>query len=450
MDLRSTSIGSIRMAAKRAPKLTASAMLAGCVVIVYYAVVAAFCPNGPYFDDFFSILEPVVNLARRPGVSDWIAVLISQNNQHRVITTHLSAVASWMLLGHVSFWGLNLFGNLLLLLAAGSIKASIDAPDNARHLGRSAAASVLIIACLLFNFSFFRLLSFPMAAVSNVGVYAFAILGFWALFSGRTWAGFAALLASAASQANGLIGLPLATVFLLRQRDWRRAAWAAVSSAIVIGLYFRHYDLHATMSPMLSPPADASLGAHTSIPLRVVYLFVQIGSLAMLNNRAMHLPVAFVAIPFFTGIGLVWVHYRLVREGALAERPALAAFMLFLLAAFLAITVVRVSASVDDWVPVRYKLISCLYACSVVALSAAQFTQRHPGRVSLSGVLAGCAMLYWLTSLIYLPVHVAHYRQYVAPLVTEAWYTQQQSDAARQILDEAQTMDIFRWRQRID
>ena len=46
----------------------------------------------------------------------------------------------------------------------------------------------------------------------------------------------AALLASAALQANGFIGSPLATMLLLGQRDWRRAAWTAALSAIVIGM----------------------------------------------------------------------------------------------------------------------------------------------------------------------------------------------------------------------
>ncbi|ANB75654.1 hypothetical protein AYM40_25275 [Paraburkholderia phytofirmans OLGA172] len=416
------------------------------VVILYYSIVVKFCPNAPYFDDFFSILEPLTRIAENPSRSNIIASLVSQNNQHRVITTHIAAIFSWLVAGKVSFWALNLFGNTLLLVAAFAIVRSLQPADQSMEKSNEVGTYKLVVAFLLFNLSFFRLLSFPMAAVSNFGVYAFAILGYWALFSGRTVVGFLSLVASVASQANGLIALPLAAIYLALNRDWRRAAWASGLSVVTIGLYFFHYDFHATMSPLIIANSQTDGGSSVSLPTRLLYLFVQIGSLGMLNNRAVTLPKELVIIPALTGVALIILHFRLLWVGALKERRALSAFLWFLLAAFAAISIVRINSNIDDWVAVRYKLISCLYAASLLGLVAKTTEKKIFAKYSWSGVLISITFIYWTTSFAYLLPHISHFRKFTAPLTTERWDSKQEADAAALVLSKAESLNIYKWK----
>jgi hypothetical protein len=415
-------------------------------ILLYYSIVAAFCPDAPYFDDFFSILEPLTRIAEDPSPQNIIASLVSQNNQHRVITTHIAAIVSWLVAGKVSFWALNLFGNILLLVAALAIVRSLQPTDQAQDKSKEISADKLVVVFLLFNFAFFRLLSFPMAAVSNFGVYAFAILGFWALFSGRTVVGFLSLAASAASQANGLIGLPLAAFFLVLNREWRRAAWASGLSLVTIGLYFWHYDIHAAMSPLIGADVQTSGGSPAPLSTRLLFLFVQIGSLGMLNNRAFNLPPALVIIPALIGAALLLLHIRLIWLGKLKQHPALSAFLLFLLAAFAAISLVRITPNINDWVAVRYKLISCLYAACLLGLVAKTTERKIWKRYSSGSILIAVAFIYWAVSLAYLLPHISHFRKFVAPLTTEQWYSKQEADAAALILNKAESLNLYKWK----
>lgn len=416
--------------------------------IIFYIVVAAFCRDAPYFDDYFSVLEPAITVRTDPSLATILETLVSQNNQHRIITTHIAAFTYMAIFGDISFWVLNFLGNGLLILAAFSIYRSIRIAGSGRADSVGSSTVLIVISCLLFNFSFFRLLSFPMAAVSVVGVYSFAIFGFYLVFRGHLLFGLVALAACAASQANGLIGIPLAALFLAMQRQWKGAMIAAAVALIVVGLYFSHYDFHATMSPLIDKFKPDDNAASTPIWTRLAYFLVQVGSLTTLNNRSMNLPVSLLAVPALTGIALLGIHLWLLARGHLTQRPAISAFLLFLLAAMAALSVVRIGDDFNEWVPVRYKLGSCLYAACTLGLVAEVL--RHKGLVGqwFGQSLRMGAIAFWLASFVFLVPHINHFRSFTKPLTTEKWYTEQQAQAAAWVLAEAERLGLYAWKER--
>lgn len=414
--------------------------------LLFYLVVVLFCRNAPYFDDYFAILEPLVRIARDSTASIVFEALVSQGNQHRNIVVHVFALVNWLIAGTVSFWLLNLIGNLFLILGVYAMYRAIRDPLGEARKGTGADYLLLtVLVCLVFNFTYFRLLSFPMAAVAVIGVYCFAIFGFYLVFKGNLWGGVFFLLVAAASQANGLIGLPLAAFFLAVERQWRRALVVALIGVVVIALYFSNYDFHATMSPLVEKNGGAAQAAATPLWTRAAYFLVQVGSLVTLNNRAMNLPAAFLAVPAVTGVALITAHAWLLGAGHLKRRRAISAFLLFLLAAMAALSLVRIGTDYNEWVPVRYKLASCLYAAGILGTLAVVAGERGAWPRWSMRALYGASVLVWLGSLVFLIPHIAHYKAFSAPLATETWYTPQQAEAAAQVLSEAARLGIYSW-----
>ena len=323
-----------------------------------------------------------------------------------------------------------------------------EAPDAVARTGRGAgfgpgAICVFVTACLLFNLSFFRLLSFPMTALSNIGVYAFACGGFYLLSRNRLILAALLLTLSALSQANGLAATPVAVAYLLVHRRWRDAAIFLGLALVVTVLYLTSYSLHAGMSPMLHEAAGPAQGA-APLWTHAAYFFIQIGSLVGVNHKALHLPLVLLIFPFAVGAGLLAAHVWLWREGTLKAYPGVAMLLLFLLAAFAAISVARVDPDAGEWLQARYKLISCLYAAGVVGLLLRRFSPWLAWRPRLGQVVVAAAAMFWLGTMIFLVPHVQHFRAFTRPLATETWTPVDQA-AARQLLQQAAQDGVYRW-----
>jgi hypothetical protein len=418
-------------------------------VVAYYFVVIAFCRNAPYADDYFAILKSTLCAIRSSSAFDVLDALWAQNNEHRVFILRLLGYVEAQV-GPISFWSINLFGNLFMLVATYfTVRAQFPRTrplaiirSITRH--RQVALAVFSISLLCFNFTFFRALAFPTVAVSNIGVYAFAIAAFYYVTRGRYAQSICFLVASALSQANGLAVFPLAVGYLAMERRVRPAIVLAAVGLVVTVTYFIGYNIHASI--WSAPMTDLSAEGRSGVPFayRIGYFLVQLGSIIGVNHAAMHLPLLLLTLPALFGAALLVTHIALTVKGAFKRRPALQLTLVFLAVSLGGMAAFRTNQDLQSWLASRYKLISCLYAAIIASTVIRQIVQWSAGGRRAQLWYAAVLSSFWLCTCVYLIPHISHYRSFTAPLAVEG-FSRQQRDVAKRILLDAEKAGLYHW-----
>ena len=340
--------------------------------LAYLALLRRLWFDAPIGDDFFAILDVTMRLqdARSPG--EWLQLLFSQHNEHRIVPTRLAVWLMAEVLGQVNFRFIALIGNLGL--AAILFVLWLEFRD------RVGAMLVAAAGFLLCQMTYYEGALLSMAACSNIGVLAFAVASFhFALRpgTGNAAAGLVLGLLATVSQANGLFALPVAAVACAilgpRRRAWVYAAVAIVAWALYMGSY-QHPSYHA--SPL------AALGR----PVETLHLFVIIvGGLAPGPLLATAFGVVMLATIAWLAFGGFW-----------RRRPAIAACVAFILLSAAAGAVARVGFGVF-WAS-RYAVnSSCLAAIVFLLLAERRTWTAFPARaIVLVAAAIASLSLSWL------------------------------------------------------
>ncbi len=209
-------------------------LLAG-VIASYYIIVLACSGNFPIGDDY-ALLDFLNKTSEAHSAGEFLYLLFSQHNEHRIVTTRLLFLLFQHTFGSINFTFLCLLGNLsifgIYLLFLKNI------PENyARN-----PYVFLFITCMLFQYGSAESMLWAMASISNYLVLLFAVLAF-TFFAGRKDQDIVIAMVfsmlAVYTQGNGLI-VPLVGILMLLGQ--RRYTASTMMTFVTAGLFFFYFN----------------------------------------------------------------------------------------------------------------------------------------------------------------------------------------------------------------
>jgi len=321
------------------------------LLLFYFRNVTTYSANIPYQDDYDAILRSLMAFQDRPSLSERIAVVFAQHNEHRMAVVRAVAFLSYRANGFIDFRLLILLGNL-------SLVGLLFLLWRAHRRGARGFRFFLPVAFILFAPQYWETMTWATGSLSNLYVLFFAVLSLCALCWKDGWGWFLLAAVSAIlslySQGGGILVFVLgAGILAFRRRHKELAAWLIVAGAS-LAFYF-----HGYAKPIAHPSiVEAIVGS----PLRTLqYFFSLVGSALYVYSLAGVLMVAFF-------VYLTWKKYH---ETNLAVYTCL----LFLLMDAMLAAITRAGLGVDLASSSRYRIVSILtlaflYLAAVEAIPA--------------------------------------------------------------------------------
>ncbi len=330
-----------------------SVTLTAVLIAAFFACVILFAPGAPFGDDL-DIARSVEQAMAAPN--PW-PDLWAQHNEHRLVTTKLVFWMQRAITGAPNYTLLAVAGNLCLLI--------VFAIFAKRALSSRAAvgATLVFVAAMTFSYTSADSMLWAMAAISNYGVIALALLAFWMLAkSGANWMLGALVcgLLACISQGNGFVVLALGAAFLLFQKRWVHAGIWAIALAAFLAAHFATY---------ISVPGNPGPMAALGRPFEVV-LFALMFSGSALSYPLAFTPALFAMMAASAALGLtLWalVLRRLVLSRFRSADPLLW-FSLFLIASGFLAALGRIDSGLIQATTPRYHINSCLLIASCVLM----------------------------------------------------------------------------------
>jgi hypothetical protein len=358
--------------------------LALLAAVAYLLAAGRLAVNFPYWDDYFAVLDSLNKIRSADTVVEKTALVFSGHNEHRVAWLRAVVLGCWTVQGQVDFRTLIWLGNAGLVSLAAILVAG------ARRSVRWPSLLALIPLVLLSPIQGKQMI-WPMAAVSNYWVLAFAAAALLLLSGGtRTTFGWACLAAVAATftSGQGLLCFPAGAVMLLMERRWRPALIWLTLMGLSAEAYFYQF------SPL---PPQRSLEA---LWLAVQYFPVAVGGAVSEVICQVLAPVwpnlrweaALVpTIRAAAGLGLVGLIAWLWAGRYYRRNSFVSAFLLYLLLLFAVAALSRSGLGLQHAAISHYRVISASLA---VLVAVALLDQRFPEPPKLrvhGAVLAGGA-----------------------------------------------------------
>lgn len=328
--------------------------IAGAIPVLYYVgTVLWYAYDFPYMDDYPVVVDFLNRLPGAGTFSGKVALLLEQNNFHRLVLAKLIAWLNVALTGSVDFRVMQYVGLLALLGTSWLLYRSAESPASVvkpahYRFTTEAGASVLQLPVffLLFQFQGWNIAFWSIVAASNVTAPALALLAFYLANRRREgWAVVVALIALF-TNGNGILVLPLLVVCWLLQQRWRWALGTLLVTVPALLYYFHDYQ----------NPAGPSL-AQLFSPAKLAHLLVL--DTAFLGAIVYHPAVAW--LPILVGsvtagwaTYLIWIRYDRVN-------PTLFWLLLFLHLTGLMLAVNRIQNDTSIVFASRYRNITALH-----------------------------------------------------------------------------------------
>jgi hypothetical protein len=274
-----------------------SGTLVALPVLYYVAVVLRYAYNFPYMDDYPTVVDFLNRWPAADTFAEKTALLLEQNNFHRLVLVKLIALANVAITGTVDFRVFQVVGLGFLLLTAwllccfpwtssgathrpplpGFSSLRLNPGRGGRWVAPDEVRGTLPVLFLLFQFQSWNVAFWPIVAVSNVGAPALALLAFWLAFRKHEWWAIAVGLVALFTNGNGILVLPLLTAAWALQGHPRRTLAALAVTVPALLFYFQGYHNPAGPSatyllshlPHLLALDTAFLGAlvyHPAVP----------------------------------------------------------------------------------------------------------------------------------------------------------------------------------------
>ncbi|MEZ0482910.1 hypothetical protein [Fibrella aquatica] len=332
--------------------------VAAIPVVYYVGMVLWYAYDFPYMDDYPVVVDFLNRLPAAETISAKTALLLEQNNFHRLVLAKFIAWLNVALTGSVDFRVMQYVGLLALLgtswLLYRSAEASgsiVDAPHyqyttEAGAEWRSASMLQLPVLFLLFQFQGWNIAFWSIVAASNVTAPALALLAFY--LANRRCEGWAIGIALIAlfTNGNGILVLPILLLGWLFQRRWRWALGTLLITIPALLYYFHDYQ----------NPSASSLSQLLS-PAKLTHLLAL--DTAFLGAIAYHPAVAW--LPILLGSAtIIWATYLLLTRYD-QTNPTLFWLLIFLHLTGLMLAVNRIQNDTSIVFASRYRNITALH-----------------------------------------------------------------------------------------
>jgi hypothetical protein len=344
-------------------------------IYVFYFSIFAFAVNIPYWDDYDSILNFSNNFLGS-SLKDKVPLIFSQHNEHRIVFTRISTLASYYLTGKINFKFLIFIGNISLIgLLIIFLRSAAFAKKKFLYF--------IPAIFLLFQPQYWGDIYFATSSLSSLCVLFFAFASLYLLKKeSLKYFIFSLLLALLASftGGNGMIVFFAGLLTLIYEKKYLKIIiWIFVGAGCIL-FYFHGYT---------KPPHHPSIADPIFVhPIHtIIYLFSFLGS-CFLNSGFNHAkPVYFLAL--LSGVLFSLYFIYLIKIKFYKRNIAIASFLLFLI---LTSCVTALCRSGFDLFPSRYKIISTL----ILVLSYLTFMETLlEGRMKrLFPILLTCSILF--------------------------------------------------------
>ena len=214
-------------------------------IALYFYFLSEYAINIPKWDDH-ALKAFIVEFQNADGIIAKIQTLFKQHNEHRIAFDRFFTLIVFCLNGTIEYRWLMWIGNFTLLGILFMFYQIVR--KNNISLGYFAPIPLIIFQLQLWENTFWG-----MAAMQNFGV-VFFILGLIYLVSSAKKSHFylAILFAFFATytSGNGITAFPICIVLLLLQKRFKESIVFGLVSAILIFLYFFHYQMPPSNPPM--------------------------------------------------------------------------------------------------------------------------------------------------------------------------------------------------------
>jgi hypothetical protein len=235
--------------------------------IFYFILVGQYATNAPIKDDYDAILDFLYNFNQAHSLGVKAALLFSQHNEHRILSTRLLTVLYYFIAGKVNFRNLIFIGNLQLVVVF-----LVSVHFIRRCLPKYWNFVAFVWGLCLFDPSSYENGDVSMTSLQNYGIIMLFLVSLYFYSKDkRSWLVPAVIFQFLCifSSGNGILGAFIIAVFTLFSRD----KWKMITSFAVLlvfaPLYFYHY---------ITPPPLPGPKVVTSFASEILYFFKMTGA----------------------------------------------------------------------------------------------------------------------------------------------------------------------------
>jgi hypothetical protein len=258
---------------------------AASIIAIYVQWIRYYALQIPNIEDVSTTFQPVMDLYHSDSWGERYEALTRQNSDHRLLASHLVAIASQEIFGFINVHFLYLTGALMVIAIIVLVYL-----DQVGQRVYSEAHYLLLYLLLVLNPGF-RTSVFAAWGISNYASVLFPLFGISCLLR-RSWYGFGGFeffnYLSVNTQGNGLLMVFLGAYYYCCDTEGknktRLLAHMAVSCAVVFVYYLGYEDLG------LARPALAYLGEHplAEMVFSGAGFFTWVGQWILLREDVMH------------------------------------------------------------------------------------------------------------------------------------------------------------------
>lgn len=364
-------------------------------ISVYYGAVYYFSYNMPYNDDYESILGFMNKYIEANDMMSRLQLIFSQHHEHRLVFTHIITLLQYKITGSVSFVLINAIGNMAVLVIYFTFLNIIRNHHCAADSMNDHGLLAMMTSFLLFNLSFFILLTWAMASTSQLWCFAFSLMMcHFITKAGGFYIALIAGLGAVICQGNGLFVLIVGLWYLMCSKQWRRATILIIFTLSIFYIYFSGYNWEVkSTSPLQFPQKFISM---------VAYFLTFIGSLFSVSHSKLNLPGVLTIVPMMCGAIMISIFiYLTITEKKVFRPGSLQLFIIFLVITGMAAAFSRSHLGIAQAMAVRYKIVSTLFLICIIYLMYDYFISgKYGNRIRIVFCLG--SILLWTSSLIYI------------------------------------------------
>lgn len=208
-------------------------------IAIYLFNVHKYALNIPRQDDYGAILE-FLNNFKKNGTEGKIALLFSQHNEHRILSSRIVYAAYYTIFGNINFKNIIYLDALILILFWAIIIYFVK-----RSIPKDWHVAAFVFSLCLFDLNNFENADFAMAGMQNYGILLLfmASILFYS-FNNKKYIIPAVILQalSVFSSGNGNVAAFFIVLFVLLQKDKSKIIVSVAAFIICAPLYY--YDYH--------------------------------------------------------------------------------------------------------------------------------------------------------------------------------------------------------------
>ncbi len=345
----------------------------------FYLLLSRSLSRLPFLDDYYSVLQFLLEWKQEHGMQHVVQILTSQHNEYRLMFENVFFGLQYSLLGHTDLRALAILGDLVVLPIFGVLYLIWKQGDRSHEQ----ILWFVPVSWILFQLQYASSLNSAMAPLQNLPVILFALLCCFLAARPGAWAFVAAVVSLAlciGSSGNGLFLLPVVGLLYLQQRRYRDLGLWVLAGIVLCLTYFHGYNFGASQSH-----ADKSLLSSFK-HLSPAYGAAFLGSIAAKANP---LPaVAFGVVLVAVFVVATW--QRLFRRNAALYYSAL----FFFVTAF-AVSGLRSDLGLVSALGSRYRINSTVLVILIYFYLVQQYRPERwrPTVQSPAAILLGLALI---------------------------------------------------------